>query len=399
VGNNPDRDDEAERAALEEARRAFSRFAGRPPLWGARAPGRVNLIGEHTDYNGGLVLPCAIDRHTVVWGAPRSDGRVRVRSWELGEEATLEARAPIASGTWSDYVAGVFQAALRAGAAPPGMDLAISSRVPGGAGLSSSAALEVAVATLLDAALGAGWDGATRARLAHQAETAFVGVACGLMDQLASALGRAGHALRIDCQDLAVRPVALPPTLALLVVDSGVRHALADGDYGRRRRECEAALAAAREAGLCPRDAATLRALGPAALPALARVADDVPLRRARHVLSENARVDAVVAALEQGDLAAAGAALRAGMASLRDDFEVSTPELDALCALGDATAGVHGSRLTGAGFGGCTLHLVDAPAADAARHAIARGFAARFGRTPRSWLVRAAAGAAPLAP
>lgn len=376
---------------LRLAREFEGRFGRRPEL-ASRAPGRVNLIGEHTDYNGGLVLPCAIDRDTLVLGARRGDGRFRVFSRELGAEADFG--APARSGSWIDYVQGVVFALAEAGARVPGLDLAIASEVPEGAGLSSSAALEVALATLLARAAGEDLSPRERARIAHRAESAFVGVACGVMDQLASALGREGAALRIDCASLDVREVPLPEDAELLIADSGVRHRLAGGEYNQRRRECEAALAAAKAAGLAPANAATLRALTAADLPALGRVLDPASLRRARHVLTENERVDVVCDALAKRDLPRAGAALRAGMESLQRDFEVSVPETEALCEIGDAAPGVFGSRMTGAGFGGCTVHLVARASAEAAREAIAAGFARRYGRAPRSWLVRAARGA-----
>jgi galactokinase len=379
---------------LERLVREFEGRFGRPPEYAARAPGRVNLIGEHTDYNGGLVLPCAIDRDTVVLAARRNDGRIHVRSRELGADASFEAASPSRARGWIDYVQGVAFALHELGHDVPGLDVAISSEVPGGSGLSSSAALEVAVVTLFAEALGLHLSGEERARLAHRAENAFVGVPCGVMDQLASALGREGAALRIDCTSLEVKAVPVPEALVLLIVDSGVRHQLVGGDYNARRRECEAALAAAQGAGLVPASATTLRALGPAQLPALARALDPLHFRRARHVITENERVDEVCAAFECGDLARAGMALRAGMASLRDDFEVSTPEIDALCEVGDATPGVFGSRLTGAGFGGCTVHLVAREHAAAARSALEVGFASRYGKTAHAWIVRPSAGA-----
>jgi galactokinase len=279
-----------------------------------------------------------------------------------------------------------------------GLDAIVGSTVPRGSGLSSSAALEVAFVTALDAAGGLGLDPLARARIAHRAESGFVGVACGLMDQLASALGRPDTALRIDCRSLEVRAVPLPASLRLLIFDSGVRRALADGAYNRRRAECEAALAGAIRAGVAPPGARALRDLAPAQLDALRSALDPALFRRARHVVTENARVDAACDAFARGDLALAGEILRAGMESLRADFEVSRPELDALCELADATPGVFGSRLTGAGFGGCTIHLVAAGAIEVAADAVARKFAERFGRRPAAILAHAAEGAGPLA-
>jgi galactokinase len=383
---------------LRELRDAFAeRFGGRAQA-GARAPGRVNLIGEHTDYNEGLVLPCAIDRDTLALVRVRGGSSVRVFSRERAELRGFDVGAPARAGAWVDYVQGVVVALRERGAEVPGFDLALASSLPAGAGLSSSAALTVAVATALDAALGLELDAPTRARVAHRAESAFVGVPCGIMDPFASALGRRGCALRIDCRDQTVRTVALPAGLRLLVAHSGQARALAAGGYAERRAECERALAQARRAGIAPR-ARALRDLGPDALPALERALDAVAFRRARHVISENARVDACCEALSAGDAARAGQLLRAGMRSLRDDFAVSTPELDALCEIADGLPGVRGSRLTGAGFGGCTLHLVSADASEAAAAALAAAFEHRFARRPPVWTCTPADGASALAP
>jgi galactokinase len=376
----------------------FLRRFGTPPEAAARAPGRVNLIGEHTDYNDGLVLPCAIDRDTLVLVALRPGTRVRVFSREMKGEAVFDAAHTRRTGGWVDHVQGVVAVLAERGSAPRGMDLAIASALPPGAGLASSAALGVAVATALDAVLGLRLEPRRRAELAHRSETSFVGVPCGAMDPLASALGSAGAALRIDCRSGAIATVPLP-ALRLLVADSGVRRRLVEGAYGDRRDECRRAFDAARRAGIAPAGARALRDLATADLPALERALGPLLFRRVRHVVSENARVDATALALREADLAAAGACLREGMRSLRDDFEVSTPEQDALCEIADALPGVHGSRLTGAGFGGCTLHLVDPACEVAVAEALVRSFARRFGRRPPLWSCVASEGASVLAP
>jgi galactokinase len=359
----------------------------------------VNLIGEHTDYNEGLVLPCAIDREVVVLGARRADTAFRVLACDLGERGEFDGKDLRRRGGWLDYVQGVVFSLAERGLAVGGLDLAIASGLPRESGLSSSAALEVAVATLLDRAGGLGLGARERALAAHRAESGFVGVACGIMDQFASALGRADHALLIDCRSLAVGEVPLPRAeLALLVVDSGVRRALVAGSYADRRAECAAALGAARQAriGAEPR---ALRDLGAEHLAALGRALPERLFRRARHVITENERVRAVVRALEARALGEAGAALREGMRSLREDFEVSTPELDFLCERADAHPGVLGSRLTGAGFGGSTLHLVRRDAVKEVTRWIADAFEARFARRPPVLPVAAAAGARVVAP
>jgi len=405
------------RAVPDAFAHAAERHFGRALPFAARAPGRVNLIGEHTDYNGGLVLPCAIERSTTVLAAPREDGRVRVWAADLDEEAAFEAAAPARQGSFVDYVQGVFAALAERGPAPGGFDLAIASDVPREAGLSSSAALGVAVATVLDHAAGLGLGPLERGRVAHRGESHFVGVGCGILDPWASALAREGRLLRIDCASESVAEVPFPAEHArLLIAHSGVRRALglardsAGGEgergYGDRVGECAEALLAARAHGLVEATLPSASALTAEEVDAIARSAVPAHLaRRLRHVVSENDRVRRVVAALEQvaagGDpdagLEAVGACLREGQASLRDDFEVSIPELDVLCADADAHPGCFGSRLTGAGFGGCTLHLVRRDAAREVADAIATGFEARFGRRPELLETAPGAGAGPL--
>ncbi len=449
--------------------RAFETHFGRTPEFGVRAPGRVNLIGEHTDYNAGWVLPCAIDRELRVAGSRRPDPVLRVWSRERGGPVerpleTARAARPEPVGDWTDYLVGVAWALARAGhEIPAGLDLAIESDVPAGAGLSSSAALGVAAAWAFERAFRLGLGSEQLARIAHRGESDYVGVGCGIMDPFASALGRADRALLLDCRDQRVRLLPLPgDRVRLLVADSGVRRTLAPSGspadasrradptaatdptnptdptdptdpagparsvaseasadaicptgptgsadasgaapgagYERRREECAHALAAVRKAGIAP-EAETLRDLGEEQLAEVAAKLAPTLARRVRHVVSENARVEAMAAALERGDLEAAGALLRAGQASLRDDFEVSIPELDALCEIGDALPGVFGSRLTGAGFGGCTLHLVASERADEVAERLASASRDRFGRVVRTFLVRAGEGAGPLAP
>lgn len=329
----------------------------------AHAPGRVNLIGDHTDHTGGLVLPVAIDLGTTVSGVRGGDAVVlrsdadpspAVVPLDVGEPTALEP-------AWARYVAGVV-AELRP---PAGFDGTVTTTLPLGGGLSSSAALEVAVALALGAPHG---DAVALAALCQRAEQRASGVPCGIMDQLASVAGRAGHALLIDCHALTVEPVALPEGVEVVVVDSGQARRLEGSEYATRAAECRAA-----EDALGP-----LRLLQPGAEEALA---DPVLRARARHVLTENARVREVAAALAAGDPALAGAALLAGHASLRDDFAVSTPVLDALVARLAATDGVWGARLTGAGFGGCAVALCTPGALD--------------GWGPeRTWVVHASAGA-----
>ena len=344
-----------------------------------RAPGRVNLIGDHTDYNEGFVLPMAIDRECVVRVRARRDGTVRVTSAvlegavELAADGTVE---PAEVQGWGCYAAGVVRALAEQGRPAVGIEAAVSSTVPVGAGLSSSAALEVALALgLCDAA---GFELAPRelALACQRAEHLATGVPCGIMDQLTSISGRAGCALLVDCRSLEVTPVPLPDELRVLVVHSGVSRALAETAYAERRGACEAAAA---RLGL-----RSLRDASPE------QVSDDP---RARHVVSENERVLAAAGALAAGDTEALGPLLRRSHESLRDDYEVSTPELDALvAALEDA--GALGARLTGAGFGGCVVAICRSDSVETVAAAATARYRAETGLEARAFVCRAVDGA-----
>ncbi len=329
----------------------------------AVAPGRVNLIGDHTDHTGGLVLPLAVALATTVTGR-RGGDHVVLRSADEPESAVvpLEVTDPASvTPAWARYVAGVV-AELRP---DTGFDGTVTTTLPIGAGLSSSAALEVAVALALGASLA---DPLALATMAQRAEQRASGVPCGLMDQLASVAGREGHALLIDCHAGTVTPVPMPEGVEVVVVDSGQARALAGSAYADRAAQCRAA-----EAVIGP-----LRLAHPGAEVA---IDDEVVRARARHVVTENARVRTCAEALVAGDVALVGAAMAESHASLRDDFAVSTPVLDALVARLAATPGVHGARLTGAGFGGCVVALAEP------------GALARWG-PERSWRLRPGPGA-----
>ncbi|MFO1539699.1 MAG: galactokinase [Chloroflexota bacterium] len=357
-----------------------------------RAPGRVNLIGEHTDYNDGYVLPAAIDLEVRMAYLPTDDGRVHLASDGHADAAAFPLDpVPPASGTWGDYVAGTAWAMRGAGLPVRGFRGVLESTVPVGAGLSSSAALELASAWALSGDVAPPTDPVTLARVAQRAENAHVGVRCGLMDQFASANGRADAAVLLDCRTLATRPVPLPPGVALVVAHTGVPRALSASAYNERRAECEAAVAA------IARHAPEVRALRDVDAALLARYRAEMPEvvgARAAHVVDENARVLAAEAALAGGDLDAVGRLFAESHASLRDLYAVSCPELDLLVAVAGATPGVHATRMTGAGFGGCTVSLV---AEDAVAPLVARiegEYARRSGREPRAWAVRAVDGA-----
>ena len=326
----------------------FRRKFDREPQFVSEAPGRVNLIGEHTDYNEGFVLPIGIDRTVAVAVAAAEGKRVRVYSADFNARDEWLIDAPRRTGRqeWRDYVRGVAWALLDGGYDLRGADLVIGGDVPQGAGLSSSAALEVAITGALCVVAGVALEPRRAALLCQKAENQFVGVQCGIMDQLTAASAKAGHALLIDCRSLDFDQVPLPSDLAIVAVDSKVARSLGDTAYNQRRDECAAA---ARAMGV-----ASLRDANGGAIEGL----PEPLLRRARHVVSENRRVLDAVSALRAGELSRFGDLMYESHLSLRDDFEVSTPALDLLVELASGV-GVIGARLTGAGFGGCTVNLV----------------------------------------
>jgi galactokinase len=323
------------------------------PAVTASAPGRVNLIGEHTDYNDGFVLPAALPLGTSVELAARADVTVRVWSREFHQEEpqTFSLDGITHAHDWTDYVRGMAWVLVESGL-KQGFDARIASEIPVGSGLSSSAALLIAVGRALRAAAGLAIDDLQLAQLARKAETDFVGAPVGIMDQMACSLADESSALFIDTRSLRYERVALPRTGALLVIDSGVRHSHVIGEYRTRREECARAAAAL--------GVKSLREVGEADLTALASLPEPLN-RRARHVVTENARVLATVAALRTGDLIEVGRLFDASHASMRDDFQVSTPAVDALVAAAKSVRGVYGARLTGGGFGGSIVALTEA--------------------------------------
>jgi galactokinase len=367
-----------------------------------RAPGRVNLIGEHTDYNEGLVLPAAIDLEIRLAVFPTDDRRVEVTLVASGERRGFELDdLPPPSGSWIDYVVGVAWSLGEAGFKVRGFRGVLGSSLPVSAGLSSSAALELAATwALLDppdpAAHGA--DRMRLAQLAQRAENEFVGVRSGLLDQFASSLGRAGAAMLLDCRSLDYRAVALPlGRHALVVCDSGSPRRLATSEYNARRAQCERAVAA-----IARRDP-SVRALRDVDLETLHRAQssgdiDAETARRCEHVIRENGRVEAAVAAFEGGDFESVGRLFAESHASLRDLYNVSSAELDALVEIATSVPGVVAARLTGAGFGGCTVNVVERDAVDALRTAVEREYPRRTGLRPRVFPVEPADGAGVLA-
>ncbi|MBS3967195.1 MAG: galactokinase [Truepera sp.] len=316
-----------------------------------RAPGRVNLIGEHTDYNDGFVLPLAIERAVWIALRPRNDRRVQLFSLEFNSEGQFDLdRLEQASG-WLEYPKGVAWALQEVGLGLRGFDGIISGDVPRGAGLSSSAALELAVAKAFHAVSGFAWEPARMAQLAQRAENRWVGVNCGIMDQLISAAGVAHHALLIDCRSLELTPVPLPPGSIVVILDTATRRGLVDSAYNERRRQCEAA---AHYFGVT-----ALRDVSLAQFSAAAAGLEPIIAKRARHVISENERTLQAAEAMRQGHSARLGQLMNASHASLRDDFEVSSAALNAMAEAAQAHPGCFGARMTGAGFGGCAVALV----------------------------------------
>ena len=373
---------------------AFRDLVGKQPDGVWSAPGRVNLIGEHTDYNDGFVLPVAIDLECAVAAARRDDGLLRCWSTQLGEGRSVhvaDLSGRHAQG-WPAYVHGVAWALREAGIPVTGADLLIDSAVPGGAGLSSSAALECAVGLALCDLAGVEVDRTQLALAGQRAETEVVGAPVGVMDQMASVHGRSGAAVFLDCRSLEVQLVPLPLAehdLRLLVIDTRVTHAHATGGYAARRRSCEqAALLLGVRA---------LRDVTLAELHAAAEELGDERMRRARHVVTENARVLATVHALQSGDIDALGPLMAAGHASLRDDFEVSVLELDTAVAAA-VDAGALGARMTGGGFGGSVVAVARGDRVDAVADAVCAAAAARGLRAPGVQVVTATDGARRLA-
>jgi galactokinase len=372
----------------EALAREFEAALGRSPRL-YRAPGRVNLIGEHTDYNDGFVMPIALDRDTWVAAAPRADRRLVVRSREYGETVTIDLDDDgneLLHPHWSRYILGV----ARTLDCVVGADLMIASDVPIGAGLSSSAALEVACGfALLDLA-GVSVDLDHLARAAQRAEHDFAGTRCGIMDQTIACHGRADAALWLDTRSLEHRWLPLPPRVRVVVCNTMVRHELASGEYNARRADCEAGVA------VLARQQPNVRALRDVTLADLDAVSDRLServSRRCRHVITENVRVGQAAEALENRDVHRVGTLMNESHDSLRRDYEVSCTELDTMVAIARSLAGVHGARMTGGGFGGCVVALVDRAAEATVVCEIVRRYKSVTGTTPDVWPTAAGAG------
>ena len=376
----------------ETARRVASEFEqrfGRAPTLVAAAPGRVNLIGEHTDYNDGFVLPMAIERYAVVAVAPAGHGDAVVHSATMASEARFSLAGEVVGDPppWAKYVAGVLSVYSEQGMAAPSFDAVIDSTVPLGGGLSSSAALEVSLATAIEALGGHSVDAAQKALHCQQAEHR-AGTPCGIMDQFSSALCEADHLLLLDCRDQTFKHQPFTdPSVSVLITNTNVKHELTGGEYAERREQCEEA---ARALGVGSLRDASLQQLEAAGL-------ESVLQQRARHVIGEIERTPAAAEALGKGEWERVGELMYQSHAALRDDFEVSCPELDELVEAAREVGlegGVYGSRMTGGGFGGCTVTLVRTDRAEEAAERIMARYKERTGIDPAAFVTRPAQGA-----
>lgn len=371
----------------------FQKHYGRPPRWIVAAPGRVNVIGEHTDYNDGFVLPMAIERYAIMAAdSAAPPGKISIYDTQFKETAQIDVTAPVTKGQpkWSNYIRGVLAGFQNRGEKIPALDVAFLSTVPLGGGLSSSAALEVCTATLMEAAMGKAIDPIEKALLAQKAEHDFAGVPCGIMDQFISALGREGHLLLLDCRTRKTQLVPMSdPSVALLVINTNVKHELSGGEYAERRAQCEEA---AKNLGV-----KSLRDVTADQLEKGKAKLSEVVFRRARHVIGEIERTLHAAEGIRQSNWPTVGQFMYASHAALRDDYEVSCKELDIVVEIAEDIGykgGVYGCRMTGGGFGGCCVALVKADAVDAITKKIAADYHVKTGIEATIFASRPAAGA-----
>lgn len=354
------------------------------------APGRVNIIGDHTDYNDGFVLPAAINYGTTIAAAKRDDNIVRVYAHDCGalvNEFNLNDISFEPELMWSNYVRGTLQALMKSGAIIGGADLAVTGNVPQGAGLSSSASFEVAILKTFASMYQLDLDGIKAALLGQQAENEFVGCNCGIMDQLISAMGKDNHAMMLDCKDLSFEDAPIPPQLSLFIVNSNVKRGLVDSEYNLRREQCEQV---AQHFGKTALREVTLTQLN-----AAKSELDETLFKRARHVISENMRVEAALVAMRANDVATLSGLMKASHESLRDDFAVTTKELDGLVRIIDQEVGLAGGvRMTGGGFGGCVVALVPTEIIEQLTRVVVREYPQQYGLKPSIYICEPSQGA-----
>jgi galactokinase len=366
----------------------FSAYFTAKPDFIARAPGRVNLIGEHTDYNDGFVLPMAIDR--AIWLAfrPRDDSTVRLFSSDFGTDSVFDLHSLTPGKGWVEYAKGIAHELQQAGYNLRGFDAAITGDVPRGAGLSSSAALELAIARAFAAVSNIEWDAPKMARLAQKAENEWVGVNCGIMDQMASAASREGHALFLDCRSLEIQHIPLPKVAAIVILDTSTRRGLVDSAYNERRSQCEEA---AHWFGVKALRDVSLEEFGKRNTES---GLSEIAWKRARHIVTENARVLEAVEAMKSGDAKRIGKLFYASHVSLREDFEVTNDALDIMVACAQEQDGCYGARMTGAGFGGCAVALIEEEKAGAFVNAVGSAYRHRSGNEAGIYVCKASEGA-----
>jgi galactokinase len=378
-------------SSAAETERAFKQiFGSQPRLY--RAPGRVNLIGEHTDYNDGFVLPAAIDLYCWAAIAARADRRLQVYSTNLKQSVSvdLDDNTLRRRGDWTDYVVGTALALEKSGHRLTGANVLVSGEVPLGSGLSSSAAIEVSTGYALLDISAVKIDPVRLALACHHAENEFVGARVGMMDQFVSVNGRAGHALMLDCRSLEAKPLPIPPQVRLVVCNTGVKHELAGGEYNRRRAQCEEGV---RRLSSALPGIRALRDVGSDQLQRSKGLLSELLYRRCRHVITENERVHLAAEALLAGNLPMIGVLMAESHWSMRDDYEISCPELDLMVEIASALPGIVGARMTGGGFGGCTVNLVQSEAAEAFTRSVAVEYERRVHIRPDIYVLRATEG------
>jgi len=380
---------------IDATKAAFVEQYGIDPVWFVAAPGRVNLIGEHTDYNDGFVFPMAIERCTVIAAAPQEGNKSTVFSVNKNRSAVIvsdgSSRPPERS-SWSSYVQGTVQYAFEAGFKPKPFKAVLNSTVPLGGGLSSSASLEVAVATLIEAMTGQQFEPVQKALICQKAEHSYAKMPCGIMDQLIAVMGQSGHAMLLDCRSKLPQMIPVDdPNVSVLIVNSNVKHVLTGSEYPDRRRQCEKA---AQLLGVPMLRDATLPQLESSRSRFEQESEGDFCYRRARHVITENDRTTAMASALTKKDWATCGQLMGASHQSMKDDFEITCPEIDCLVEIAQNTPGVIGTRMTGGGFGGCTVSLIDTSQTEHILSAITSRYQSATGIEPAAFVTKPAQGA-----